>query len=63
MADPGAVSVIIPAMNEAAAIGHCEQGIVQRGADIADMEPASRRRGEAGDDHQPLPVWNALLIG
>jgi hypothetical protein len=49
-----------------------EQIIVQRGADIADMQPAGRRRCKAGDDISPWahrgsfvvgPVWKKLLIG
>ena len=41
-----------------------EQEIMKRGADIADVEPAGRRRREAGDDaHFASPVWKALVIG
>ena len=43
-----------------------EQEVVQRGADVADVQPAGRRRREAGDDGHfgaIWPVWKTLLIG
>ena len=50
------VGVVDP-QQELAALRQREQGIVERGADIADVEPAGRRRGEAGGDGHgpPLP--------
>ena len=44
-----AVGIVEP-QDEAAAMLPRPQPVVQRRADIADMEPAGRRRGEAGDD-------------
>ena len=43
---------VVEAKDEASAILARPQPIVDRGADIADMEPAGRRRREAGDDGQ-----------
>ena len=45
-----------------------QQPIVERGADVADMKPAGRRRGKTGDDviRVPFgqePVWKALVMG
>ena len=48
---PAALQVgVVDPQQEPPAILQREQRIVQRGADIADMEPAGRRRGETGDD-------------
>ena len=57
---------VVDAQDELAAVLLREQEIVQRGADIADVEPAGRRGGEAGDGHGVFaigPVWKALVIG
>ena len=62
-----AVGVVDP-QDEGSAMLLREQIVVQRGADVADVQPARRRRGEAGDDaHRGSftfgPVWKKLLIG
>ena len=41
---------VVEAEDEPAAILPSPQPVVDRGPDIADMEPSGRRRGEAGDD-------------
>ncbi len=58
-----AVGVVDPE-DEGAAMFPGKQIIVQRRADVADVQPAGRRRREAGDDtHGFGPVWKKLLIG
>src|SRR5205085_1397673 len=62
-----AVGVVNPE-DERAAILPSEQEVVQRGTDIADMQPARRRWRKAGDyAHRDVftrgPVWKKLLIG
>ena len=55
---------VVDAEDERAAVLPREQEIVERGADIADVQPAGRRRREAGDDGSCRgPVWKKLVIG
>ena len=54
---------VVDAQDERAAVLPREQAVVQRGADVADVQPAGRRRREAGDDAHFGPVWKALVIG
>jgi hypothetical protein len=54
---------IVDPQQEFAAVGLGKQRIVERGADIADVKPARRRRGESRDDGQGFRVWKALGIG
>ncbi len=62
-----AVGVVDPE-DEPAAMLPREQEIVQRRADVADVQPPGGRWGEAGNDHHrvsftPGSVWKKLLIG
>src|SRR4051812_12338143 len=58
-----AVGVVDP-KDERSAMLFRKQVVVQRRADIADMQAARRRGRKAGDDaHGFGPVWKKLLIG
>ena len=52
---------IVEAQQETPALFARIQPVVERGADVADMQPPGRRRREAGDDGHD--VRNALVIG
>ena len=52
---------IVQPQQELAMLASREQPVVERGADIADVQPPGRRRREAGDDGHD--VRNALVIG
>jgi hypothetical protein len=62
-----AVGIVGP-QDELAAMFLREQIIMKRRANVADVQPARRRRREAGDDRHRGnvtfgPLWKKLLIG
>jgi ribose-phosphate pyrophosphokinase len=54
---------VVEAQDEAAAMLSHPQPIVERGADVADMEPAGRRGGETGDDLHGAALSARARIG
>ena len=54
---PAALQVgVVDPQHEPPAMLDREQRVVERGADVADVEPASRRGGETGDDAHAAPL-------
>ena len=53
---------VVETQDESAPLLARPQHVVERGADVADMKPAGRRRREAGDDRLGLGCAHARFL-